>query len=398
MRLKFSASEQRFRDEVRDFFEREYPSDIKHKVLTGQSLSKSDYQRSDGALAKKGWSAPLWPAEQGGTGWDLTQCYIFDQEFERAGALYPNPSGLIYLGPVIYTYGTAVQQQRWLPGILDGSTQWCQGYSEPNSGSDLASLRCSAILDGDEYIVDGEKIWTSSAQLADWIFCLVRTDSKGPKQQGISFLCIDLKTPGVTVNPIYSIDGKHHLNQVLFDRARVPLENRIGEEGQGWMYSTFLLGNERVSYAHIGAKKRDLKFLKEIALNTPGPDGSLYQDPSYAAKFARADINIRVLEYTTLRLLSDSRNSGEMGQEAAIIKILATEIAQQISTLSLEIMGHDILPLSPDWVGESWFEPAGIASQAPAATSKYLTDRSQSIYGGTNEIQRNIIAKRILGM
>ena len=398
MKLQFSAAEESFRLEVRHFFDEEYPADIKQKVLIGQSGDKSDYQRSDAALAKKGWSAPLWPKEYGGTGWDLTRYYIFDQEMERAGALFPNPSGLIYFGPVLYTYGTPEQQAKWLPGILDGSTQWSQGYSEPNSGSDLASLRCAADLDGDEYVVTGEKIWTSLAHLADWIFCLVRTDSAKAKQQGITFLCIDLTSPGVSVHPIPSIDGKHHINRVLFDQVRVPIDNRIGEEGHGWTYANFLLGNERVSYAHVGAKKRDLKTLKEIARQTSSLDGSLFDEALFASKFARAEINLRLLEYTTLRLLSNSKEKGQLGQEAAIIKILATELAQEISTLFLETMGHDILPLCQDGVSEPWFDQAGVFEGAPAATSKYLCDRSQTIYGGTNEIQRNLIAKRILGM
>ncbi len=398
MKLSFSTDDEQFRSEVRRFFSEEYPDDIKRKVRAGISANKNDYQRSDAAMAKKGWSAPLWPKEYGGTGWSLSRYYIFDQELERACALNPNPSGLIYFGPVLYTYGTAEQQQRWLPGILDGSTQWAQGYSEPNAGSDLASLRCAAKREGDQYVVDGEKIWTSFAHLADWIFCLVRTDRSGAKQQGITFLCIELSSPGVSIHPIPSIDGKHHINRVVFDQVRVPAENRIGEEGQGWVYANFLLGNERVSYAHIGARKRDLETLKDIAAHMPGASGAMIDDSQFEAKLARAEISLRVLEYTVLRLLSDRQAKGEWGQEAGVIKILATELAQQVSTLSLELMGHDSLPLCPDCVAEDWLDPAGINSQAPVLTSRYLYDRSQSIYGGSNEIQRSLIAKRILGL
>lgn len=398
MKLSFSTDDERFRSEVRRFFADEYPDDIKRKVRAGSSINKSDYQRSDAALAKKGWSAPLWPKEHGGTGWNLSRYYIFDQEMERACALNPNPSGLIYFGPVLYTYGSTVQQQKWLPSILDGSTQWAQGYSEPNSGSDLASLRCAATLDGDQYVVEGEKIWTSFAHLADWIFCLVRTDSSGAKQQGITFLCIDLRSPGVSIHPIPSIDGKHHINRVVFDQVRVPVENRIGEEGQGWVYANFLLGNERVSYAHVGARKRDLETLKDIAAEMPGANGAMLNEPQFQIKLARAEIGLRTLEYTVLRLLSDHEAKGEWGQEAGVIKILATELAQQVSTLFLDLMGHDNLVLCPDGVAEDWLESAGINSHGPAFTSRYLYDRSQSIYGGTNEIQRNLIAKRILGL
>lgn len=232
MKLKFSVEDEMFRQELRQFFESEYPQDIRQKVAAGVTIEKQEYQRSDAALAARGWSAPTWPKEYGGPGWSVVQCYIFDEELERAGALYPIPSGLIYLGPVVYTFGTADQKKQWLPGILDGTTQWAQGYSEPNAGSDLASLRTTAVHDGNGYIVNGEKVWTTYAHLADWIFCLVRTDSSGPKQQGISFLCMDLSSPGITVQPIPSIDGKHHLNRVIFDNVRVPLGNRIGEEGK----------------------------------------------------------------------------------------------------------------------------------------------------------------------
>ncbi|HUD52721.1 acyl-CoA dehydrogenase family protein, partial [Parvibaculum sp.] len=245
MDFSFSKADEEFRLMVRDFFEHDYPRDIVEKMARGQSASKEDYQRSERALAAKGWLAVNWPKADGGTGWTANQKYIFDEELERAGALNVVPMGLLYVGPVIYTFGTEEQKRRWLPGILDSTTFWAQGYSEPGSGSDLASLQCAAVRDGDDYIVDGTKIWTSLAQYADWIFCLLRTDNSGKKQEGITFLCIDMKTPGVAVNPIITIDGKHSLNSVTFEKARVPAANRIGEEGKGWTYANYLLGHER---------------------------------------------------------------------------------------------------------------------------------------------------------
>lgn len=398
MKLKFSVEDEMFRQELRQFFESEYPQDIRQKVAAGVTIEKQEYQRSDAALAARGWSAPAWPKEYGGPGWSVVQCYIFDEELERAGALNPIPSGLIYLGPVVYTFGTEDQKKQWLPGILDGTTQWAQGYSEPNAGSDLASLRTTAVHDGDGYIVNGEKVWTTYAHLADWIFCLVRTDSSGPKQQGISFLCMDLSSPGITVQPIPSIDGKHHLNRVIFDNVRVPLGNRIGEEGKGWKYANFLLGHERISYAHIGAKKRDLQQLKAMALSMGTEGKSLLDQPLFAAKLARAEINLRVLEYTTLRVLSSIQNDSAAATEPSIIKIMASESAQEISTLYLEAMGPEVLPLCEDWIAQPWFRDAGISEEGPRLASKYFFDRTQTIYGGSNEIQRNVLAKRVLGI
>ncbi|MEM8920476.1 MAG: acyl-CoA dehydrogenase family protein, partial [Pseudomonadota bacterium] len=247
MDLSYSAEADDFRNTVRRFFDTEFPRDIIDKNARGASLTTAEIKRSEQALAAKGWLVPAWPTEYGGPGWSLEQQYIFDEELERAGVPTVTPMGVIYVGPVIYTFGTEAQKERWLPGIRSGKTSWAQGYSEPEAGSDLASLQFSAVREGEEYVLNGTKIWTSAAQHADWIFCLVRTDNSGKKQEGVTFICVDMKTPGVVVHPIITIDGKHVLNRVEFTDVRAPVDNRIGEEGKGWGYSQYLLGHERTS-------------------------------------------------------------------------------------------------------------------------------------------------------
>jgi len=398
MKTTFTAADEEFRAKVREFFEVDYPADIKVKLARGESLSKQDYQRSEQAMASRGWSAPGWPEEYGGPGWSLVQRYIFDEELERAGAANVVPMGLLYLGPVLYTFGNEEQKSRWLDDILQGRTFWAQGYSEPNSGSDLASLQCKARRDGDQYIVTGEKIWTSYAQHADWIFCLVRTDPDSTRHDGISFLCIDMQSPGVQVHPIISIDGKHHVNRVSFDEVPVPIGNRVGEEGKGWHYSTYLLSHERTSYAHVGEKKQQLKRLRELAESAPGPCGSMLDDPMFAARLGRAEIDVLTLEYTTLRVLASVAGGKAPGDESSILKIMATEAAQAISTLYLELAGQYGVACFEDAVTPQWALDVGFPEYATSGPARYFYDRSQSIYGGTNEIQRNLIAKRVLGL
>ncbi|MDE0511885.1 MAG: acyl-CoA dehydrogenase family protein [Gammaproteobacteria bacterium] len=398
MNIEFSKSDESFRSEVRQFFERDYPAHIKHKLSQGHSLTKADFQESERALATRGWSAPGWPQEFGGPGWSLIQRYIFDEELERAGAAKVIPMGLLYLGPVIYTFGSEQQKARWLPDILNSKTFWAQGYSEPNAGSDLASLRCRGDLVDNHYVVSGEKTWSSYAQYADWIFCLVRTDPGSSRHEGISFLCIDMSTPGVSVHPITSIDGKHHLNRVTFDDVVVPVENRIGEEGKGWHYATYLLTHERTSYAQIGKKKQLLRRLRRIAGEAPGVCGSLLDDPLFSQRLAQAEINLLSLEYTTLRVLGSVAGGGAPGNESSILKVMATECAQTISTLYLEVAGHHGIAEFDDGVTPQWAAELGFPEDAAPGVSRYLFDRSQSIYGGTNEIQRNLIAKHVLGL
>ena len=388
-----------FRANVRAFFANDFPKDILEKTKAGASLTTAEVRKSESALGQKGWLAAAWPSEHGGPGWSLEEQYIFDEELERAGVPTVTPMGVVYVGPIIYTFGTNAQKQRWLPGIREGREGWAQGYSEPEAGSDLASLQFSAVRDGDTYILNGTKIWTSAAQHADWIFCLARTDNSGKKQEGISFLISEMDRPGVTVTPIITIDSKHALNQVHFDNVRVPADYLIGEEGKGWTYSQFLLGHERTSYARIGGKRKQLAHLREIASHVPtGGNQRLIDDPAFAHKLAEANLAVDALEMTVLRVLSAVKDGGAPGKEASIIKVLATEAAQQITTLYLDAAGRNALRSFHDSVSPAWLRPDPASAFAAPGVSTYLGTRAQSIYGGTNEIQRNIIARRVLGL
>ncbi|MEM6626269.1 MAG: acyl-CoA dehydrogenase family protein [Pseudomonadota bacterium] len=399
MDLSYSAEADDFRNTVRRFFDTEFPRDIIDKNARGASLTTAEIKRSEQALAAKGWLVPAWPTEYGGPGWSLEQQYIFDEELERAGVPTVTPMGVIYVGPVIYTFGTEAQKERWLPGIRSGKTSWAQGYSEPEAGSDLASLQFSAVREGEEYVLNGTKIWTSAAQHADWIFCLVRTDNSGKKQEGVTFICVDMKTPGVVVHPIITIDGKHVLNRVEFTDVRAPVDNRIGEEGKGWGYSQYLLGHERTSYARIGGKRAQLRKLREIASATStGGNTSLIDDDAFAAKLSAATLSVDRLEMTVLRVLSSVGDGGAPGNEASILKIMATTTAQEITTLFMEAAAANGQRWFDDAVTPDWALEAGLPDFAAPGVSYYFGARAQSIYGGTNEIQKNIIAKRVLGL
>lgn len=393
MDFSFSEKDEEFRMKVRDFFENEYPREIVEKMASGASPSKADYQKSERAMAARGWLAVNWPKSAGGTGWTANEKYIFDEELERAGALNVVPMGLLYVGPVIYTFGTDEQKKRWLPGILDSTTFWAQGYSEPSSGSDLASLQCSAIADGDDYIVNGTKIWTSLAQHADWIFCLLRTSQEEKKQEGITFLLIDMTTPGITVQPIVTIDGKHSLNSVSFENVRVPQANRIGEEGKGWTYANYLLGHERTSYAHVAGKRRQLTTIRKVAR-----ERDLLNDAAFVRKLGDLEARLDALEITVLRTLSSVAEGGAPGNESSILKVIATELAQDITELGMETYGPYMQPAFRDSVAPAWTGNTALPAAAAPAVASYFGTRAQSIYGGSNEIQKNIIAKRILGL
>ncbi len=394
MDLKFSAADTIFREEVREFFATEYPRELVEKIRRGEVITKDDQIKSQRSLQSRRWFAVNWPAEYGGPGLTPTQRYIFEEEMDRAGALPVIPMAVIYVGPVIYTFGSSEQKQQWLPDILESRAFWAQGYSEPESGSDLASLKTRAVRDGDHYIVSGSKIWTTLAQWADWIFCLVRTSDEPRRQDGISFLCFRMDSPGVTVLPIISIDGQHHLNRVHFDNVRVPVANRIGEEGRGWHYAQFLLTNERLSYAHTARKKQQLSDLHHLAANTSWQHGTMADNAIFMHKVAACDMEVAAFEITVLRALSSmSPISAAM---AGAIKILATELAQRITELFIELAGMQALP----WLDRSrsdWIDAApGISAFAPLAAVDYFAERAQSIYGGTNEIQRNIIARSLI--
>ena len=398
MNLTFTLEEEEFRKEIRDFFENEYPREILEKRRSGDIFTRIDHIRSQQALQSRGWLAIGWPKEHGGPGWDATQRYIFEEEMDRAGVPNLLPMAILYVAPVIYTFGTKEQQRRWLPDILASRSMWAQGYSEPEAGSDLASLRFQAIRDGDHYILNGTKIWTSYAHWADWIFCLARTSKEPRKQEGISFICADMSSVGIAVQPIISLDGIHHLNRVDFDNVRVPVVNRIGEEGKGWHYANFLLHNERLSYAHVSRKKEDLKELRRLASAIPSDGaGSMLDDALFARKIAGCSAQVAVLELSVLRILT-ARAGATSAAEVSGLKIFATETAQKITELYLELAGRGVAARADRHL-KGWHElMPGVSSFATPWTGSYLFERAQSIYGGANEIQKNIIWATISGL
>ncbi len=396
---RFSAAELAFRDEVRAFLADDYPEDLRNKVRDELQLEREDLVRWQKLLHARGWAGINWPPEHGGTGWTPAQKYIFASECAFAHTPRIVPFGLAMVAPVIYTFGNAEQKARFLPDILASNVWWCQGYSEPNAGSDLASLRTGAVRDGDHYVVNGTKTWTTMGQWADWIFCLVRTGGAGLKPQaGISFLLIDMKTPGITVSPIYLLDGTPEVNEVHFDNVRVPLENLVGEENKGWTYAKYLLTHERTGIAQVAKSRVRLLKLKEIARATRQGGAALIDDPLFARRLAEIEIDLLALEYTELRALASVSTGKAPGPESSILKIKGTEIAQAIDELHVETAGYYALPFVPrqfvaGYDGEH-IGPAGAANAAPV----YFNNRKASIYGGSNEIQRNIIAKAVLGL
>ncbi len=393
MDFAFSAEETAFRAEVREFVRENLPADIRHKVVEHKTLGKDDFVRWQKILHRKGWMAPAWPVQFGGTGWTPTQRYLFEEECAAAGAPGVISFGVNMVGPVIIAFGTPEQQRYYLPRILASEDWWCQGYSEPGAGSDLASLHTRAVRDGDHYVVNGQKTWTTLAQHADMIFCLVRTSLEAKRQEGISFLLIDMSAPGVSVRPIITLDGGHEVNEVWFDNARVPVANLVGEEGKGWSCAKFLLSHERSGIAQVARWKRELEFLKTMAREVQSSGRALMEDPLFRGKLARAEIDLLALEITDLRVLASDREGRAPGPEASILKIKGTEMQQTITELMMEALGPYALPFMP---GDD-AAPVGPVYAAPLA-ARYFNYRKASIYGGSNEIQRNIIARRILGL
>jgi hypothetical protein len=392
MDLEFSKEELAFREEVRAFVSEKLPADIREKVDLGQPLTRAEAIRWQKLLYERGWIAPNWPVELGGTGWTSTQMYIFDDEMGAAGAPPIVPFGLKMVAPVIYTFGTEEQKKRFLPDILASNAWWCQGYSEPGSGSDLASLTTRAVRDGDHYIVNGTKAWTTLAQHADWIFCLVRTDASAKKQQGISFLLIDMKTPGVTVHPVITMEGDHEVNETHFEDVRVPVENRIGEENQGWTYAKYLLTHERTNVANIGNLKRNLRRLRREAQKVKAGDTNLLDTVSFGRRAAEVEIQITALEFTALRVLSKVARGGAPGAESSLLKVRGTELQQQMSELLMEAAGYEAFAFVPEH---------GTAINSPwtaRAAASYFNVRKVTIYGGSSEIQKNIMTKAVLGL
>jgi alkylation response protein AidB-like acyl-CoA dehydrogenase len=399
MELAYTKEEQAFREEVHSFIGDSLPADIQDKVLNGKKMGREDFLRWHRALHKKGWVAPNWPVEHGGTGWTAVQRHIFDDETAEAGAPPVIPFGVTMCGPVVIRFGSDWQKQFFLPKILSGEHVWCQGFSEPGSGSDLASLRTKAVREGDHYIVNGQKIWTTSAHFADWIFNLVRTDPGAKKQQeGISFLLIDMKTPGITVKPIVTMDGGAEVNEVFFDNVKVPAQNLVGEEHKGWTYAKFLLGNERTGIARVGASKRELKKLKEIVVAERADGAPLAASPRFRDKLASLEIELMALEITNLRMIAAMRGGKGPGPESSILKIKGSEIQQRLTELAMEALGPYALPFQREAMEAGWNgEPIGPDYAAPVSPH-YFNYRKTSIYGGSNEIQKNVIAKMMLGL
>jgi alkylation response protein AidB-like acyl-CoA dehydrogenase len=399
MDLNFNAEELAFRDEVRAFLQSELPDDIANKIKNGLPITAPDYTRWQKILHKRGWGAPSWPKQFGGTGWGPVQLHIYDEEAAAAGAPRMIPFGLKMVAPVIMAFGNSEQHKRFLPRIVSADDWWCQGYSEPGAGSDLASLKTRAVREGDHYIVNGQKTWTTLGQHADWIFCLVRTDPNAPKQQmGISFLLIDMKTPGITVRPIITMDGAHEVNEVWFENVKVPVENRVGEENKGWTYAKFLLGHERTNIAGVGASKRELGRLKAIARSELKNGKPLIEDPLFAARIAQVEIDLMALEITNLRALSAEAEKRAPGPEASILKIKGTEIQQALTELMMYAVGPYALPFSRGSSEEGDLKSVAGPTYAAPLAATYCNARKVTIYGGSNEIQRNIISQMILGL
>ncbi len=392
MDTAFSTQDIAFRDEVREFFANNYDEELQGRMAKLE-LYKSAVVEWQKRLHKQGWIAPGWPVELGGTGWNSTQKFIYESERAAAGVRDVVPFGLAMVAPVIYSFGTDEQKEKFLPRILASDDWWCQGYSEPGAGSDLASLKTKAELDGDHYVINGAKVWTTYAQYADWIFCLVRTSSEGKKQQGITFLLIDMTTPGIEVNPIMTIDNHHSLNEVVFNNVRVPVANRIGEENKGWTYAKALLAYERTGIAGVADSIRNLKQVRQLAEQEINGGKSLLSTPIFQKRLSDIEIDLMALEYTELRVLATVASGGAPGAESSMLKIKGTEVQQAIQILRMEVAAYYQGVLANDLSEEQLGHEFG-----SAARQAYMYGRAATIYGGSNEVQKNIIAKAVLGL
>jgi alkylation response protein AidB-like acyl-CoA dehydrogenase len=393
MDLAFTPEEQRFREEIRAWVAENLPKEISHKVHNALELTRDDLQRWAKILGKKGWLGYGWPKEFGGPGWTAVQKHLFEEETALAGAPRIIPFGPVMVAPVIQAFGNAEQQKRFLPGIASGEVWWSQGYSEPGSGSDLASLKTRAERKGDKYIVNGQKTWTTLGQYGDWMFNLVRTSNEGKPQTGISFLLLDMKSPGVTVRPIKLMDGGVEVNEVFFDNVEVPAENLIGEENKGWTYAKHLLSHERTNIADVNRAKRELERLKRIAKRE-----GVWEDTRFRDEIAKLDVEVVALEMLVLRVLSAQKAGKNALDIAGLLKIRGSEIQQRYSELMMLAAGPFALPLIREAMEAGWQGdfPGGEATVAPLA-STYFNMRKTTIYGGSNEVQRNIVAQTVLG-
>jgi alkylation response protein AidB-like acyl-CoA dehydrogenase len=393
MDLNYSPEEAAFRDEVRAWIRENLSPEVRDRVLNYRELSKEDLLGWHRALADKGWVAPHWPREWGGTDWTVVQRYIFEEECGAAGCPPLVAFGVRMCAPVLLHFGTPAQKERFLPRIYRGDDFWCQGYSEPGSGSDLASLKTRAVRQGDHFAVTGQKIWTTLAHYADWIFCLVRTDpGREKRQEGISFLLIDMRSPGITVRPIALMDGGHEVNEVFLDDVRVPAENLVHEEGKGWTVAKYLLGYERMGTGNIAVCKRELARVKDLAARATADGRPLLEDPRFRDRLTRVEVELMALEITNLRYLDQLRGGRPPGAEVSLLKIKGTEIQQALTELMMQTAGPLAQAFRP-------LDPTGPFDRLTASlVPRYCNVRKATIYAGSNEIQRNIIAKATLGL
>jgi alkylation response protein AidB-like acyl-CoA dehydrogenase len=402
MDLNFTPQEEAFRAEVRAFLAEKLPRRLSDKVAEGKHLTKADMEEWHAVLNERGWLANHWPQEYGGPGWSAVEKFIFENESAIAHAPRIVPFGVNMLGPVLIKYGNAAQKAYWLPRILNGDDWWCQGYSEPGAGSDLAAVKTTAVrgtdAQGEHYIVNGQKTWTTLGQHANMIFCLVRTDREVKKQSGISFLLIDMTSPGVEVRPIITLDGEHEVNEVFFTDVRVPVENLVGEENAGWTCAKYLLTYERTNIAGVGFSVAALARLKRIAATQTRNGKPLSEDPGFAARLARVEIDLENMKTTNLRVIAAVAGGGVPGAESSMLKIRGTEIRQEITSLARRAMGVHARPFTQDMLDADYQGPTFGPDFAPAASAQYFNNRKLSIFGGSNEIQKNIISKMILGL
>ena len=392
MDLAFTPEELAFREEVRTWVAQNLPKDVAYKVQNGLNLSREDQQGWGKILGKKGWLGFGWPNEFGGPGWTAVQKHLFEEECAMASAPRILPFGPVMVAPVIMAFGSPEQQKRHLPGIASGEVWWSQGYSEPNAGSDLASLKCKAERQGDTYLVNGQKTWTTLAQFGDWIFCLVRTSNEGKPQTGISFLLIDMKSPGISVRPIRTVDGGVEVNDVFFDNVVVPAENLIGQENKGWTYAKHLLSHERTNIADVNRAKRELERLKRIAKAE-----GMYDDRRFRDEIAKLEVEVVALEMMVLRVLAAEKSGKNALDVAGLLKIRGSEIQQRYAELMMLAPGPYSLPLIREAMDAGWQGDAVGALYCVPLAGTYFNMRKTTIYGGSNEVQRNIVAQTVLG-
>ena len=395
MKLSFDQHDDAFRDQVRRFFAASIPEGMHAGARSGRRPTVAEWRALQTILFKQGWGAPSWPKVHGGTGWSPTQLYIFEQEAAAADVPPPYHQGLENIGPIIFICGSPAQKARFLPKIVSGEDWWTQGYSEPGAGSDLASLRTRAVRDGDHYVINGQKLWTSYAHVADYIFALVRTDPNAKKQSGISLLLIDLKTPGIRVRPVKTLDERHHVNEVFFEDARVPVDALLGEEGKGWSYGKVLLDRERGITAMLNLRvARQLDYVRAQAMRVSKAGRPLADDPAFRDKLAQIEIELIALEYLGLRIIADTEAGNNSGVRSSMAKVRWSELLQRTTELWVEVLGYDAALFAVDGDDRN----AALPSDMPGPMLSYLYGRVTTIYAGSNEIQRNIIARRSLGL